>query len=78
MKKRRLQLLGSLFFLFFICECFNPKTNIDSTEKKEIFPEITIHELKRHVVFLASDSLKGRKPGTKGGQQAAEYIKNEI
>ena len=78
MKNWKLKFIGSLFPLLFICGCYNPKTNIDSVEKKETSPGITIHELKQHVAFLASDSLKGRKPGTKGGQQAAEYIKNEI
>ena len=78
MKKQKLLFIRSLLTLLFICGCFNPKINIDSVEKKEPSLEITIHELKRHVVFLASDSLKGRKPGTKGGQQAAEYISDEI
>jgi hypothetical protein len=36
--------------------------------------EITIHEVKQHITFLASDSLKGRKPGTPEGRVAAEYI----
>ena len=78
MKKQKLLFIGALFPLLFICGCYNPKTIIDSAEKREISPGITIHELKKHVVFLASDSLKGRKPGTKGGQRAAEYIKNKI
>lgn len=41
-------------------------------------PEITVEELKNHVYFLASDSLEGRKPGTKGGKLAAEYIRDNI
>ena len=36
--------------------------------------EITAREIKQHVTFLASDSLKGRKPGTPEGRLAAEYI----
>ncbi|RLD65105.1 MAG: hypothetical protein DRI95_09445 [Bacteroidetes bacterium] len=36
--------------------------------------EITKKELKEYVSFLASDSLKGRKPGTPEGVLAAEYI----
>lgn len=40
--------------------------------------EITVEELKNHVYFLASDSLKGRKPGTEGSKIAANYIKNEL
>ncbi len=76
--KRKLQLIVSLFSLLFICGCYSPKTIIDSVAKKEISPEITIHELKQHIAFLASDSLKGRKPGTDGGRIAAEYIAEEI
>ncbi len=41
-------------------------------------PEITVDELKDHVYFLASDSLKGRKPGTEGGRIAAEYIRDNF
>lgn len=36
--------------------------------------EITAKELKEYVSFLASDSLKGRKPGTKEADMAAGYI----
>lgn len=41
-------------------------------------PEITVKELKTHVYYLASDSLKGRKPGTPGGNLAAEYIRKQF
>jgi len=41
-------------------------------------PEITLVELNEHINFLASDSLKGRKPGTPGGQIAAEYIRDQF
>ncbi|MBN2410537.1 M20/M25/M40 family metallo-hydrolase [candidate division KSB1 bacterium] len=37
-------------------------------------PDITINELKDHIYFLASDSLRGRKPGTEGSKKAADYI----
>jgi Zn-dependent M28 family amino/carboxypeptidase len=36
--------------------------------------EITISELKKDIFFLASDSLKGRYPGTEGDRLAAIYI----
>ncbi len=36
--------------------------------------DITTHEIKQHITFLASDSLKGRKPGTPEGRVAAAYI----
>lgn len=38
-------------------------------------PEISQEELKGHITFLASDSLKGRYPGTAEMEIAAEYIK---
>ncbi len=41
-------------------------------------PEITAKELKTDVYFLASDSLKGRKPGTKEGNVAAGYIRDQF
>ena len=41
-------------------------------------PEITAKELKTDVYFLASDSLKGRKPGTKEGNIAAGYIRDQF
>ncbi len=37
--------------------------------------KITIKELKDHIQYLASDSLKGRYPGTKESKIAANYIK---
>ena len=39
---------------------------------------ITASELKKHVEFLASDSLKGRKPGTPEAAVAARYILQEF
>lgn len=38
-------------------------------------PEITIKELDDHIKYLASDSLKGRYPGTEESKIAANYIK---
>ncbi|HEY9115685.1 MAG TPA: M20/M25/M40 family metallo-hydrolase [Bacteroidales bacterium] len=39
-------------------------------------PDITVPELEKHVYYLASDSLEGRKPGTAGGDEAARYIRD--
>ena len=36
------------------------------------------NSLKQHVKYLASDELEGRYPASKGGQLAAQYIKNEF
>lgn len=40
--------------------------------------DITVKELEEHVYFLASDSLKGRKPGTPESKVAAEYIRDQF
>ncbi|MFH1051906.1 MAG: M28 family peptidase [bacterium] len=40
--------------------------------------EISIDSLKKHVYFLASDSLEGRAPGTKSSEKALNYIVEEF
>jgi len=42
------------------------------------YREVTVNELRDHVKYLASDSLKGRMTGSEGDSLAAEYIKNEL
>ena len=57
------------FFLgMFIC------LNISAQQPLQISPD----DLKQHVEFLASDSLKGRKPGTPEADIAARYILKEF
>ncbi len=41
-------------------------------------PEITVKDLKTDIYFLASDSLKGRKPGTPEADVAAEFIRKSF
>ncbi|NPA37564.1 MAG: M28 family peptidase [Chlorobi bacterium] len=45
---------------------------------KNYNPEITRQELKEDISYLASDSLKGRKPGTSGDSLSALFIKNKF
>ncbi|MCX6135706.1 MAG: M28 family peptidase [Ignavibacteriales bacterium] len=40
--------------------------------------EITAAELTKHVKFLSSDDLQGRKTGSKGAEAAAQYIAREF
>jgi aminopeptidase YwaD len=40
--------------------------------------DITVPELEEHLYFLASDSLKGRKPGTDECKIAAQYIRDRV
>ena len=78
MKKVILHLISLLFFPFLIFGCHNLKVSLDQKAQESEVAEITISELRQHITFLASDSLKGRKPGTDGGRIAAEYIAKEI
>jgi len=49
-----------------------------SCTSSEVNPEITRDELYNHIKVLASDSLKGRYPGTAEDRIAALYIANEL
>lgn len=50
--------------------CFAQVENSSERISEKIFKE--------HLRFLGSDSLKGRAPGTKGGNLAAKYLANEF
>ncbi len=41
-------------------------------------PDITAAELEAHVKFLASDALQGRRAGSPGADEAAQYIAREF
>lgn len=41
-------------------------------------PEITVSDIQKHISYLASDSLKGRKPGEPGDKLAAGYIRTKF
>ena len=41
-------------------------------------PQITAAELQKHVKYLASDELEGRRVGSKGANAAADYIAKEM
>lgn len=45
---------------------------------KKFNPEITVEDLRANVEYLASDSLKGRKPGKEGGLLAAQFIRSKF
>jgi len=49
-----------------------------STQAQVNESEITTKELKDHIYFLASDELEGRKPGTEGCMEAANYIRDQF
>ena len=58
-----------LFFALLLIAVSCKQSGIDN-------PEISIEELNSHITFLASDSLKGRKPGTPEGKISAQYIED--
>ncbi len=64
---KKIFILINLGFFAFSCS----QVKIDN-------PEITKEELRGHIEFLASDSLKGRLPGTPEGAIAAQYIDNKL
>jgi len=41
-------------------------------------PSVTEEDIKRHVAYLASDELEGRRTGSEGIRKAADYIRNEL
>ena len=41
-------------------------------------PSVTAKDIKRHVAFLASDELEGRRTGSEGIRKAADYIRDEL
>ncbi len=41
-------------------------------------PAITADDILEHITVLASDSLEGREPGTRGDKMAAEYITTKL
>jgi aminopeptidase YwaD len=67
MKEKKQQILITAILLL---------TGLSSFSQRN--PEITIKDLKADVFYLASDSLKGRKPGTPGADLAAEYIRKQF
>jgi hypothetical protein len=49
---------------------------ISNAVRAQYSSEISVSDLQKQVGFLASDSLKGRKPGTPGEVMAATYIRD--
>lgn len=61
-------LILNMMVLFALLSCSRIKEN----------PDVTENEIISHVEFLASDSLKGRYPGTQEDLVAASYIADEF
>ena len=64
---------NTIIFVFTILLFWN------CTVKPELLSEKpSSTNLGKHIVYLASDELTGRKPGTEGGMLAAEYIRDQF
>lgn len=46
--------------------------------QQPVSEEITSGELRKHVTFLASEELQGRRAGTQGAHAAADYIREQF
>jgi len=57
-------------------EAFTELPKRDALAK--LAPVFSADRMLEYVTFLASDELKGRAPGTPGGNKAAEYIKEQF
>jgi aminopeptidase YwaD len=66
---RRVLLLAILFFAVGGCS-----SNIE----RETSTEISANDIQKHIAYLASEELGGRKAGEKGNQLAAEYIQKQF
>ncbi len=62
-----MKIIVFVILVAFIVSC-GPKFN----------PEITIEDIKENIEYLASDSLKGRKPGESGDRLAANFIRSKF
>jgi Zn-dependent M28 family amino/carboxypeptidase len=45
-----------------------------TTNVKQALDQVTAHEIKADITYLADDKLKGRMPGTEGYQMAVDYV----
>ena len=73
MKKRFLTLILFLTYGFVFAQ------NDSSPDKsKEYAATISAEDLKKHLTYIASDSLEGRDTGSEGQRKAATYISNHF
>lgn len=62
--------------IIFLCLILN--INLFSQDNIKYSKSILKRDLEKHLIILASDSLKGRETGKKGQKMAAEYLKNHF
>jgi hypothetical protein len=54
------------------------QNGISSSKSTEYAATITAQDLKKHLTYIASDSLEGRDTGSAGQKKAADYIANHF
>ncbi|MCU0469540.1 MAG: M28 family peptidase [Arcicella sp.] len=74
MKKRTINILLSLTCLFPLISC----RTVAQLTPDSLAKTITVEDLKRHLTFIASDSLKGRDTGSPEQKVAAQYIAQQF
>ena len=62
------------------CSCWT--VSCQATERSSSYlaalESIGAEDLRQHVYYLADDALEGREAGTKGGRQAADYLREQL
>ena len=68
--------LSTIIALNFACGGYGTSGGSGGTSVSSV--DITESDVLRHIKYLASDEMNGRRTGTPGGDMAAEYIAAEF
>ena len=68
----------TLFLLLIFCSVLYGQDGVPSNKSSEYAATITAQDLKKHLTYIASDSLEGRDTGSEGQKKAAVYISNHF
>jgi hypothetical protein len=76
---RQLKLAVTGCFVLFACAACRrgPATTIQPAAEDHL-SQVRADAIRAHVTFLADDALEGRKPGTRGYDLAAKYIRSQL
>ena len=66
-----------LFVMLIITACNTANLEKNTVNSSAVL-DITIPELKEHILYLASEECAGRKPGTEGDFYASNYIRQQF
>ena len=68
----------AILLLCAICSSLYGQDGVQSNKSSEYAATITAQDLKKHLTYIASDSLEGRDTGSEGQKKAAIYISNHF